>query len=45
MQAFFGDRDDKYAASLARQLETVGSCINTRDYNSAAFAEFLAGYN
>jgi alanyl aminopeptidase len=45
MQAFFADRGDKYEASLARQLETVGSCINTRDYNSAAFADFLAGYN
>ena len=45
MQAFFADRDDKYAASLARQLETARSCISTRDYNSAAFADFLAGYN
>lgn len=38
------DGDDKYKANLERQLETLRSCINTREYNSAAFAEFLAQY-
>ena len=45
MEAFFADRGDKYKASLARQLESLRTCINTREYNSAAFAEFLARYN
>lgn len=44
MEAFFADRSDKYKASLDRQLESLRSCISTREYNSAAFAEFLARY-
>ena len=43
LKAFFADRDEAYASSLAKAVESVEGCINRRERHAEALAEFLAG--
>jgi len=44
LQEFFGDRGDKYATSLAKQVETTESCIASKKRQAADFNQFLEQY-
>lgn len=43
LKAFFAERDEVYASSLAKAVESAEGCISRRNRHSEALAEFLAG--
>ena len=45
LQEFFGPLGDKYAASLARAVESAESCIDRRDRHAGDLREFLKPYS
>lgn len=44
LSAFFNSRDESYAGSLAKALETAENCIARRTRHADALSEFLARY-
>lgn len=42
LQAFFADRDETYASSLSKAVESAEACIDRRMRHAAALADFLA---
>ncbi len=45
LRDFFTDRDEKYAVSFDKQVESVITCIARRERDNAALMEFLAQYD
>jgi len=45
MNSFFGPRGDKYAASLAKMVETSEACIARKQRHAADLQEFLKQYD
>lgn len=45
MKDFFSDRDEKYATSLGKALESLSTCIERRDREGPALTKFLERYN
>ena len=45
LTAFFGARGEKYAASLAKAVETAESCVSRKTRHASDLDEFLLQYN